>query len=684
VIQEFDFDGLQHLSVTEAFQVFLSKHTKVFNFYLPLKSKTIVVKNFNFPLSEGTKQLIIHRDKLYQFQKTCRNPVNTKRLQILNKLVRKSKENDKKSVISDMIQKEGLWNVKNKLFPKKSQQSLSHTYNPQELNEYFSKVSNDPVTIDMPSKPKNIESSNSFKLKEISKRDMIKCYAKLKNRSRKTEDITGLAPIMLAKTIQCPLVSDKLQQIINMSIKQCEFPTIFKTSLITPIPKVENPQQFSDFRPVAGQPFASLLLEKCVYAQATEFMENNNLFYQGQFGFRSSHSCETAMAALLEYIYQHLNKGNICLLASLDLAKAFDTIVREFLLEKLEWYGIDSKWFRSYLSYRCQIVKGKNGEHAEAKFTGRGCPQGSGLGTFIFSVYINDLPSVVKHCMCILFADDTQLCVGGSPKQIDVLLRKLESDIECVIDWMSKNGMKLNASKTQLILLGSANNVAKLGQVSIDVDGITISSQETLKSLGLVIDAKLTWEAQINKISKSYHYIARSLYPFRKLCSTEQFIVIAQACLLSLIQPMIMVWGSATKKAIAVIERCIRQTARVVLEKKKFDRVKFDIYKTLMWMLPHDMFKYKLGCFTYKVLNMKSIPYFNTFYTCNKQIHSHATRNANEIRVTNKISNNYGKMSLLYQSASMWNNIPDEVKQCKTLKLFRTKLKKLILDNVDV
>jgi len=47
----------------------------------------------------------------------------------------------------------------------------------------------------------------------------------------------------------------------------------------------------------------------------------------------------------------------VSILASLDLAKAFDTIVGEFLLKKLKWYGINPEWFRWYLKYRCQVVK---------------------------------------------------------------------------------------------------------------------------------------------------------------------------------------------------------------------------------------------------------------------------------------------------------------------------------------
>jgi hypothetical protein len=43
------------------------------------------------------------------------------------------------------------------------------------------------------------------------------------------------------------------------------------------------------------------------------------------------------MLALTEFLYININKGNVCVLVSLDLAKAFDVIVREFLFEKMKW-----------------------------------------------------------------------------------------------------------------------------------------------------------------------------------------------------------------------------------------------------------------------------------------------------------------------------------------------------------
>jgi len=381
------------------------------------------------------------------------------------------------------------WVVANK-FLKKGTQKIPNM-KLDEQNFYYCGVSNEKVNVACPSKPPSIHFNSEFNFRSITNHELFNAWKFFKKKQSTGSDQLGLAAQMLNLTISYPPVTDYLTYLVNRSFSENTFPTKFKVSAITPVPKVPNPTNPSQFRPVASQATLAKLTERCAYDQLIKYIDDNNIFYKNQFGFRKGHSCENAMLALINFIQQQIDKGNICLLVALDLSKAFDVIVREFFLTKLGWYGINPEWFRSCLTGRCQYVKGDNGMMSVVMETKRGCPQGSVNGPLIFSIYINDLPLVIQHCLTFLFADDTQLCISGKPNQLEQMKKNLVEDLMSTLDWMTKNGMTLNVHKTQLIVLGNAYNVSQIGQISLEVNDSIIVSRDSLKSLGLTIDSKL-------------------------------------------------------------------------------------------------------------------------------------------------------------------------------------------------
>ena len=134
----------------------------------------------------------------------------------------------------------------------------------------------------------------------------------------------------------------------------------------------------------------------------------NEKIYSKQFGFQKGHSTEHAMAQLADKIHESFENDNYTLGMFIDLSKAFDTI----LLKKLENYGIKDTnlaWFRSYLTNRKQYIQITNDSKSDLRNTTCGVPQGSILGSLLFLVYVNDLPSSSKILNPIMFAEDTNL-----------------------------------------------------------------------------------------------------------------------------------------------------------------------------------------------------------------------------------------------------------------------------------
>ena len=185
----------------------------------------------------------------------------------------------------------------------------------------------------------------------------------------------------------------------------------------------------------------------------------------------------------------------------LDFSSAFDTIDHTILVHRLHTdFGFTDtvlQWFSSYLTDRTHYVSLCNHCSVFAPVHS-GVPQGSVLGPILFTMYIKPLPAIIDSHSIIhhSFADDLQLQMSAPPDRISELLHSMQSCISDVKAWATANMLKLNDSKTELMLVTSerSKHLHNL-PTSITIGNAQIPFKQSVKNLGFTLDCHLTMNA---------------------------------------------------------------------------------------------------------------------------------------------------------------------------------------------
>ena len=159
------------------------------------------------------------------------------------------------------------------------------------LNEYFVNVG--PTTEDSIPKTQNVSPLkfmkerrlNEFLIAHVSQEEVLDIIKSLENKT------TGPASISIKLLKLIPdLILIPLCNIINVSFNTGVFPSLLKIVEVIPIHKGGSTQDMNNYRPISLLSIFDKIIEKLMHKRLFTFMEENDILYHKQFGFRKGNS----------------------------------------------------------------------------------------------------------------------------------------------------------------------------------------------------------------------------------------------------------------------------------------------------------------------------------------------------------------------------------------------------------
>ena len=231
----------------------------------------------------------------------------------------------------------------------------------------------------------------------------------------------------------------------------------WKHSKVVMIPKAnKDRKEGKNYRPISLTSCLAKLLETAAKSRLTKYCERNRFISVNQTAYRKSRCTTDNLTKLTETIAKGLKTKRHTATIFLDVEKAFDSVHHETLIQKLHDLGLNPRlthWITDFLRGRkCTIEI--NECQSDAFYPRAGVPQGSVIAPQLFNIYVNGPP--VAKCQISQYADDIALYYQSS--NIGLAIEKLRQGLETLTNWLDKNYIKINHSKSNFLLFTNKKN----------------------------------------------------------------------------------------------------------------------------------------------------------------------------------------------------------------------------------
>jgi hypothetical protein len=467
-------------------------------------------------------------------------------------------------------------------------------------------------------------------------------------------------------------IADELAVPLSILFGKCLasgiWPDEWKVSKVVPVFKKGSKSSVKNYRPVSLLCVFSKVMESVIKEVLVDFLIDNHLISDSQFGFQAKKSTVTQLLDCLNQWTACIDAGDCLDVVYLDLAKAFDTVSHPKLLSKLRSIGIEDPLYSllaSYLDCRKQYVFIDNSVSECCDVTS-GVPQGSLLGPTLFLIFINDLDSVVNFSKIKFFADDAKVFFSFIDPLNCTFLQNDLNDLQLAVDEL---GLFLATHKCSVMHISSRNPCT-----DYFLNGTALSSVSCVKDLGVLISNNLKFSAHIDQLCVNALRTVNLIYRVFT-CRNVKLLVCAYISFVrSKLEYATEVWNPYLIGDIKRLERVQRVFTRKLpgcIGKSYADRLELVGLQSLEYRrLFRDL------VMVYKIRNGLVNLNFQDFF----QLSTYQGTRSNSLKLFVKSCNtNVRQKFFSHRVVGPWNSLPADVVCAQSLNGFKTRLSKVDL-----
>ena len=195
----------------------------------------------------------------------------------------------------------------------------------------------------------------------------------------------------------------------------------------------------------------------------------------------------------------------------------------------------------------------------------------------------------------------------------------------------------------------------------------------------MTLDENLSWDLHVKELCNSLTKYFGIFYNLRSTLTVSLKKLLYYSFVQSRINYGVEIYGSCRKTLLNKIQ-ILQNKLLKVLFNKPYRTGTNDLHRELQLLKVNDLYKLRVLNFVYKAVNRESIDQFCNYFPSRVNIHDHNTRQKKQLVVKN-VKTNFGKSSVYFQGANLWNTYSQHCESAKTCNSLKRALNNVFLNN---